>query len=210
MRVKMCATFALSVLFLPPVLGQNNNATNRCTVSEPPLYFKIGWWTLDNASNNNTFMVELEKHVLALLKTAPEGDIMARLHGLVNAIRTSSDRRVAFLDTVRQGNASKLFQPPVPEVECFERSRQGGTRHMAIEAMMIQKKYREIRSKNLTDEQWTMAQKILDILDYPHLFQHLMTGEATPTLSSALPAFQCLQDRWEDHAGNTLTWQNTY
>ncbi|KAF9504869.1 hypothetical protein BS47DRAFT_1307483 [Hydnum rufescens UP504] len=71
----------------------------------------------------------------------------------------------------------------------------------AIEAMMIQKKYREIRSKNLTDEQWTMAQKILDILDYPHLFQHLMTGEATPTLSSALPAFQCLQDRWEDHAG---------
>ncbi|KAF9521086.1 hypothetical protein BS47DRAFT_1404246 [Hydnum rufescens UP504] len=32
MRVKMCATFALSVLFLPPVLGQNNNATNPMQV----------------------------------------------------------------------------------------------------------------------------------------------------------------------------------
>ncbi|KAF9502991.1 hypothetical protein BS47DRAFT_1322897, partial [Hydnum rufescens UP504] len=137
---------------------------------------------------------------------------MARLHGLVNAIRTSSDCHVAFLDTVRQGNASKLFQPPVPEVELLREvetrwdSAHGMLRttipaRPAIEAMMIQKKYCEIRSKNLTDEQWTMAQKILDILDYPHLFQHLMTGEATPTLSSALPAFQCLQDRWEDHAG---------
>jgi acid phosphatase type 7 len=32
MRAKMWATFALSVLFLPPVLGQNSNATNPMQV----------------------------------------------------------------------------------------------------------------------------------------------------------------------------------
>lgn len=32
------------------------------------------------------------------------------------------------------------------------------------------------------------------------MVQHLMSGERTPTLSGTLPAFQSLQDCWEEHA----------
>ncbi|KAF9503872.1 hypothetical protein BS47DRAFT_1309122 [Hydnum rufescens UP504] len=34
---------------------------------------------------------------------------------------------------------------------------------------------------------------------YPHSVQQLMSGEATLILSGTLPAFQSLQNQWEEH-----------
>ncbi|KAF9514104.1 hypothetical protein BS47DRAFT_1275282, partial [Hydnum rufescens UP504] len=34
----------------------------------------------------------------------------------------------------------------------------------------------------------------------PHSVHQLMSGKATPILSGALPAFQSLQNQWQDHA----------
>ncbi|KAF9519743.1 hypothetical protein BS47DRAFT_1481925 [Hydnum rufescens UP504] len=55
------------------------------------------------------------------------------------------------------------------------------------------------KNKTLSDDEWKMAEKIRRVLAYPHSVQQLMSGEATPILSGTLPAFQSLQNRWEEH-----------
>ncbi|KAF9505581.1 hypothetical protein BS47DRAFT_1269356, partial [Hydnum rufescens UP504] len=78
----------------------------------------------------------------------------------------------------------------------------------AIKAMLGKHKFRELQSKNLSDEQWNLADKICEILSFPHSIQQLMSGEATPILSGVLPAFQQLQNCWEDHAAkqHDISW----
>ncbi|KAF9504464.1 hypothetical protein BS47DRAFT_1401372 [Hydnum rufescens UP504] len=74
----------------------------------------------------------------------------------------------------------------------------------AIQVMSMKHKYCELQSKNLTETQWAVVQKVYDILDYPHSVQHLMVGETTPILSGTLPAFQSLQDQWQEHMISNL------
>ncbi|KAF9516155.1 hypothetical protein BS47DRAFT_1292893, partial [Hydnum rufescens UP504] len=91
----------------------------------------------------------------------------------------------------------------------------------AIKAMLRKCKFHELQSKNLSDEQWNLADKIHEILSViPHSIQQLMLGEATPILSGVLPTFQQLQNCWEDHAAKQhdisqyvyegMEWLNKY
>ncbi|KAF9509282.1 hypothetical protein BS47DRAFT_1413530 [Hydnum rufescens UP504] len=175
-------------------------------------------WDWLHGHSANTFMVELEKvlhakgvsfsstenhiwqHVLSLLKTAPEGDVMAVSHSLVGLVQSSGDHHVAFLDIICESNATQKFIP----IKTRWDSAYGMLKRLiptqpAIDVMSAKCKYHDLQ-ENLNDEQWKMAEKIRDILEFPHMVQHLMSGKKTLILSGAVPAFQSLQDHWEEHA----------
>ncbi|KAF9512858.1 hypothetical protein BS47DRAFT_1362888 [Hydnum rufescens UP504] len=66
------------------------------------------------------------QHILALLKTAKEGDIVAKVCALVNNVRSTGDCHIAFMETIQEGNNSDEFEKPVPEKELLWESKLDG------------------------------------------------------------------------------------
>jgi hypothetical protein len=57
------------------------------------------------------------QHILKDLKDDPNHDVLSRVRSLVHYVRASGERRATFKDVIKEGNKTKTFARPVPEVE---------------------------------------------------------------------------------------------
>ncbi|KIL57978.1 hypothetical protein M378DRAFT_188346 [Amanita muscaria Koide BX008] len=226
---------------------------------------KLGHFTLDNASNNGTFMTELAnllhdreapdfdpldrrimcfphviniccQHViesltnlsLAQSTNIPQGasssnartfedavknDPVALGRTIVRIIRSSGQRRDAFDEHIRDGNAKGWFrhegsptpvQLPLLQLLHDVRTRWDSVYFMIQRLRILRPAIDHFLALNadltrhkLNDAQWGVLRDFEIILEVPHRVQQAMSSESLPILAGAIPAFEMFMTSWE-------------
>ncbi|KAF5364478.1 hypothetical protein D9758_010660 [Tetrapyrgos nigripes] len=68
---------------------------------------------------------------------------------------------------------------------------------MAIKRFLAHPEFKDLRRYYLTEVDWTMLDRYSEILAVPQRFQHVLSGEKTPTLCFVLPAFEAMIEKWK-------------
>ncbi|KAJ7633847.1 hypothetical protein DFH06DRAFT_1004046, partial [Mycena polygramma] len=183
-----------------------------------------GMWTLDSASNNDTFMVHLARLIAAepglTVEFDPLGnrirylgnyadavasDPVGRGRQIVAACRASGQRRAELKLVIKQGNEKKLWGLRVLQLLRDCETRWSSTYLMsdrltelypAIQCFLKHPQQENISHLLFNEEQFQVLSDIQLILSIPHAAQELLSAEKTPTLSLALPAFELLLVSW--------------
>ncbi|KAE9384891.1 hypothetical protein BT96DRAFT_756760, partial [Gymnopus androsaceus JB14] len=71
--------------------------------------------------------------------------------------------------------------------------------HLAISSFFTSNDFRNLAPTYLlSDEDWSLLDKMKDALEIPHLFQQCLSAEKTPTLCDAIPAFEAMLGKWSE------------
>ncbi|KAK6992491.1 ribonuclease H-like domain-containing protein, partial [Favolaschia claudopus] len=214
-----------------------------------PPFIQLGWVTLDNASNNDTFMAKLAAefrtrripfdivnrrircfpHIVnlackAVLSAITDMDFAASDAPDFN--RDAGEEAHTFLDAIARDpvatirtsiRASSLRRQYFSEVlkalqqKDLQLLRDVDTRwsstllmidraillRLAIDKFLDDAQFPDLVKYKLSDAEWEALDIFRRILAVPHAFQQKLSGEKTPTLGNALPAFEAMISQWE-------------
>ncbi|KAF8581503.1 hypothetical protein K439DRAFT_1245623, partial [Ramaria rubella] len=72
--------------------------------------------------------------------------------------------------------------------------------HPAFDYFLAQPKNADLKDLRMKKNEWVVLQDFKMVLMIPHQVQMVMSKEATPVLSGAIPAFETFMSLWEAHA----------
>ncbi|KIM42939.1 hypothetical protein M413DRAFT_18544 [Hebeloma cylindrosporum] len=202
-------------------------------VEELGVLHKIGVITMDNASNNNTFMEELEEVLIERgipfdrdgnrirwedYLSALEADLVEKCRSIVGTCRVSGQHRQALLKKIDEGNKSGYWKgkldngkDKIPLVQLLRdyETRWSSTYNM-IECLL--ELYAAIHDFLLDLEQSDLQSLMLSELEKGVLYDIVQVLQVAhlaqelllaPTLCMALPVFETLINKW-DHLSSTI------
>ncbi|KAJ3572595.1 hypothetical protein NP233_g2975 [Leucocoprinus birnbaumii] len=204
---------------------------------------KIGSITLNNASNNDTFLTSLKAslgswgilfdnmkqrircfpHVTNLAcKAVLSGISKAQYHTDPDVHRTWFDRLTTdpinkLQNLIRQIRSSSLHRQHFSEIcqTLYKKdiqlmhdvdTRWSSTLYMIERAIILRSvikqfleipEFGDLKVHAITDTEWKSLEVFAEILSVPHAFQHCLSGEKTPILSEAIPAFEAMSYKWK-------------
>ncbi|KAF8982903.1 hypothetical protein BDQ17DRAFT_1261856, partial [Cyathus striatus] len=191
---------------------------------------KIGMITMDNVSNNNTFMVQVEQKLLEkgitfdkdgnciqLLQlfeysTSLCKDLIGKCQNLVAVCRASGKRHKELQDIIIEGNEKGYWAEELPVLQLLRdcETRWSST-YLMIDhvihlypVIFLHRSDGDLACHLFTDNDLSVLCDIRQVLEVPHLVQELLSGEYTPTLSLSLPAYETLLDNWRVYQKRTL------
>ncbi|THU82844.1 hypothetical protein K435DRAFT_690762 [Dendrothele bispora CBS 962.96] len=127
-------------------------------------------------------------------------DPIASIRAIVRAIRQSSLRRQFFaeiLETLKEKNLQLLRDVVTRWSSTFLMIERATLLRNAIDHFLSSNKFPELRHLCLENADWDLITMYKKILEVPHAFQQKLSGEATPTLSGAIPSFEAVVSRWK-------------
>ncbi|KAF8833107.1 hypothetical protein BDN67DRAFT_1060585 [Paxillus ammoniavirescens] len=197
-------------------------------LDEAGIRHKLGQITMDNASNNNTMMRELE-HLLRARGVAfhhdgnrkyvatLERDLVGTGQGVVTACRASGQRRWDLRKLIEDGNDSgywkgKMINPAHDSMPKVQLLRDCETRwsstfnlidriillHPAIVRFLQRPEHSDLCHLSLNDYEIGVLCDIHQALEIPHVAQQTFSFERTPTLSMAIPLYKMLNHEWKN------------
>ncbi|KAL1712177.1 ribonuclease H-like domain-containing protein, partial [Schizophyllum commune] len=130
--------------------------------------------------------------------TALHRDAIAIVRTAIRAICASSLRRGYFeevLAALKQKNLQLLR-----DVE----TRWSSTLLMVERAILLRaaidritRETPELNKYRFRPDEWTELEELKKVLEVPHAFQQILSGEKMPTLCNAIPSFERMARRWE-------------
>ncbi|THV00111.1 hypothetical protein K435DRAFT_623206, partial [Dendrothele bispora CBS 962.96] len=115
-------------------------------------------------------------------------------------IRSSSLRRQYFseiLETLEKKDLQLLRDVATRWSSTFLMIERATVLRDAIDFFLSSRRFPELENLCLKDPDWDCINLYKKILVVPHAFQQKLSGEATPTLSGAIPAFEAVISRWK-------------
>ncbi|THV04126.1 hypothetical protein K435DRAFT_211933 [Dendrothele bispora CBS 962.96] len=122
-------------------------------------------------------------------------DPIASIRAIVRAIRQSSLRQQFFaeiLETLKEKNLQLLRDVVTRWSSTFLMIERATLLRNAIDHFLSSNKFPELRHLCLENSDWDLINMYKKILEVPHAFQQKLSGEATPTLSGAIPCFEAV------------------
>ncbi|KAF8814041.1 hypothetical protein BYT27DRAFT_7083097, partial [Phlegmacium glaucopus] len=77
----------------------------------------------------------------------------------------------------------------------------------AIDDITSDNEFKDLYKFKLTQEDWDLLKDYQKILEVPHAFQEILSGENTPTLCYSIPAFQSFIDLWTQLKEDVPEWE---
>ncbi|KIO26788.1 hypothetical protein M407DRAFT_234245, partial [Tulasnella calospora MUT 4182] len=168
---------------------------------------------LDNLTNVPSLPASASSNQI-MYRQALLRDPVARGKKLVTACRASGHRRTGLRDTIIKGNLDSSFrdvhgqpcQLPVYALcqDCPTRwssvlilIRRLLILYPAIEKFLLSDGQEDIADFALDRADLLILQDVLQVLMSTHLVQELLSGEKTPTLGIAFPAYELLLENWK-------------
>ncbi|KIM84074.1 hypothetical protein PILCRDRAFT_68420, partial [Piloderma croceum F 1598] len=150
----------------------------------------VGHWTLDNAANNGTFMVELAEllHAQDIPFDAEDRRIMCFPH-IVNICCQHAIKK--FMDITLTDDPEQAPVVPPPN------RRQSFVEAVQRDPIALGRNIVDLANYRLTEEEWSVLTDFEVILEIPHWVQQIMSGESTPILAGAIPCFEAFMSAWE-------------
>ncbi|KAG2353766.1 hypothetical protein BDR07DRAFT_1382860 [Suillus spraguei] len=164
---------------------------------------------MDNASNNNTLIVEIEE-----LKKNPHNPVLATSTDPINQSMLQAYAKTLERDPVGQchaiaviqeGNENGFWRGKLPDGKTTLSTRWSSTFKMvdrvlmlnpAIQSFLLKTQNADISDFSMDAKDTDVLRDIHQIIEVPHVVQELLSSEWTPTLSMALPAYQVLNSQW--------------
>ncbi|KAG1809643.1 uncharacterized protein BJ212DRAFT_1448738 [Suillus subaureus] len=172
---------------------------------------------MDNASNNDTFMLELEIELemrgipfdhadLHVYTNTLSNEPVGQCHGIVNACRHSGQHHC--------WNNNGYWKGKLPDdketlpvlwllqdcLTCwsstFKMIDRVLTLHPAIQSFLQEIQNVDIAHLSMDLKDIDVLCDIHQIIEVPHAAPELLTSKHTPTLSMAIPAYELLQTKW--------------
>ncbi|KAF9490016.1 hypothetical protein BDN71DRAFT_1369145, partial [Pleurotus eryngii] len=69
--------------------------------------------------------------------------------------------------------------------------------HEAIDRFLMKSDFAELQQHQLSTSEWEALKAFKCVLQVPHTFQQHLSGEKTPTLCDAIPAFKAMMRVWK-------------
>ncbi|KAG2744443.1 hypothetical protein P692DRAFT_201721841 [Suillus brevipes Sb2] len=188
------------------------------------MFSQLGQITMDNASNNNTLMVEIEGELTR--RDIPfdhdgnpyartlERDPVGQCRAIVAACRSSGQRRRRLQAVIQEGNENGFWRGKLPDgkttLPTVQLLRDCVTRwsstfkmvdrvlmlNPAIQSFLLETQNADISDLSMDAKDTDVLRDIHQIIEVPHVAQELLSSERTPTLSMALPAYEVLNMQW--------------
>ncbi|KAG8728979.1 hypothetical protein FRC11_009773, partial [Ceratobasidium sp. 423] len=142
---------------------------------------KLGWITMDNASNNNTMMAELQEYMVKQgMDFDRHGNRLQCFPHVVNLVvqdilGTLLESAVTYQDSLSQQGYVLENHPELKEY---------------LSALSTLAKYA------ITHADYEALHDILTILNFAHRTQELLSSDRVPTLAFAIPLYHVLVDQW--------------
>ncbi|KAI0056449.1 hypothetical protein BV25DRAFT_1814002, partial [Artomyces pyxidatus] len=174
----------------------------------------IGYITLDNASNNDTFMVAMEGDLSALGIRFQRHGNRIRYPAVSAIVRSSSLRREGFQEVVNIVERNKEAATPDPSLptSILQLLRDVDTRWSStyfmlrrirllrrpLDVFLSHPDQASIKHLRPSDTEWRVIDKLCSFLQIPNMVQQLMSGETSPNLSAVLPAYTMCMKKWAE------------
>ncbi|KAH9954170.1 hypothetical protein BGW80DRAFT_1227660 [Lactifluus volemus] len=127
-------------------------------------------------------------------------DPIATLRTLIRVIRASSIRRQYFsrvLKTLEQDDLQLLRDMDVRWSSTLLMIERALILRTAVDKFLALRDMEELRKYRLSVSDWDMLEVFRKVLSIPHAFQQRLSGESTPTLCDAIPAFEAMKIKWQ-------------
>ncbi|THU85234.1 hypothetical protein K435DRAFT_926183 [Dendrothele bispora CBS 962.96] len=106
-------------------------------------------------------------------------------------------RAIQILETLKEKNLQLLQDVVTHWSSTFLMIERATLLRNAIDHFLSSNKFPELRHLCLESADWDLINMYKKILEVPHAFQQKLSGEATPTLSGAIPSFEAVIARWK-------------